>query len=307
MKRFTILWVILAVVLVACGGGGSEEPAGLSEAGVANITAINAALDSVSALNFVQLDGTQEFDLALNRNGRETQSQLTQNIAVKATFTEGNLSAVDMTTVQEVSGTEKSGTLTVDLIYFNQETFVRARSALGAFASESYRNGFVNTKREPRGMPGLETYDFAAMRNTIVNPIGLRLSADAVQSANQLREETVNGETARVIEVTINTAGLASQGSEFRNLLALMDFESMGLDAEAVATNLAQGSTMTLTYWIGKDFPRLYRIDSSMSVNLDLASIAEGASGNITATTTGSYNYKGINEPVSISPPQEGS
>lgn len=307
MKRLIILWIILATTVVACGGGGGGEPEGLGEAGTANVSAINAAVDSITALNFVQLDGSQQIDQTITINGNAQTSELTQEVTAKATFNGGNLNAVDMTTVQDLDSPDASGTLTIDLIYFNDETFVRARSALGIFASNEYRSGFVNTKREPRGMPGLETYDFEAMRNTVVNPVGLRLTPDSVTSANQLREESVNGETARVIEVVVNTAGLLSEGSEFRNLLALMDFESMGLDAEAIANNLAQGSSMTLTYWIGKDFPRLYRIDSSMNVNLNLGTIVEGANGTIENTTTGSYTYKGFNEPVSISPPAEGS
>lgn len=311
MHTFTraLLLIMTVLVLAACGGGnsGPQEPV-LTEADVANLNLVTNALNTVNTLNTFEVS----VDRTVTQNATTTRTVtqlLTDKLTAKAQYVSADLTAVEIETTQNYTAdfAQQSGSRILSVIEANGETYVKVDRALGAL-SGNYRNGWVNTKFEPRGIPGLETLDIETFKESVARPLPFNIPREAVTSIREQARTEIDGQPVRVFTLRIE-ARRAGDKTAFEKLL--VNFALDELTPYQIQINTALGGAMVVdvTVSLGEVDNRVYRVDMNANTTANITSLfpkdtlPTGTAATVTQTIASSHVYGSFNLPMRIAAP----
>lgn len=308
-----LLLIITLLALAACGGGssGPQEPV-LTEADVANLNLVTNALNTINTLNTFELT----LDRTVTQNATTTRAvsqSLADKLTAKAQYISADLSAVEIETTQNYTADfgQQSGSRIISVIEANGETYVKVDRALGAL-SGSYRSGWVNTKFEPRGIPGLETLDIEVFKESVVLPLPFNIPREAVTSIREQPKTEIDGQPVRVFTVRIESRR-AGDKTAFEKLLGGFTLDELTPYQAQVNTALSGAMVVDVTVSFGEVDNRVYRVDVKANATANVTSlfpkdaIPTGTAASVTQTITSSHVYSNFNLPMRITEPQGGT
>jgi len=123
----------------------------------------------------------------------------------------------------------------------------------------------------------------------------------AVNTVSELEPMTIDGQKMRVIEVGYTASNLEASGV-LEDMIEVFNGQAMGFTEEMTRQMLTGGSVYLFTVWIGEDdhlphqFADYIEIESSINY--------QGATTKIAATMATATNLTGINEPITLTPPE---
>lgn len=306
LRRVLLLITLLA--LSACGGGGNQEPV-LSNADVVNLNLVTNALNTINTLNTFEL--TVSSTVTQNANTIRAVSQsLNDQATAKAQYVSADLTAVEIETVQTYTADfgQQTGSRTIGVIEANGETYVKVDRALGAL-SGNYRNGWVNTKFEPRGIPGLETLDIEAFKDSVVRPLPFNIPREGVTSIVEQPKIEVDGQPVRVFKIRIE-ARRSGDKTAFEKLLGGFVLDELTPYQAQINTALGAAMVVDVTVSLGEVDNRVYRVDVNANTTTNVTNLfpkgtlPTSVAATVAQTITTSYAYSSFNLPMRITEPE---
>ncbi len=309
LKRALLLAVLL--MLSACGGNTSQEPV-LSEADVVNLNLVTNALNTINTLNTFALNAERTMTQAANTTRAVNQS-LNEKLTAKAQYVSGAQTAVEIEAAQNYTADfgQQSGSRILGVIEANGETYVKVDRALGAL-SGNYRSGWVNTKFEPRGIPGLETFDVEAFKEMVARPLPFNIPREAVTSIREQAKTEIDGQPIRVFSLRIE-ARRAGDKTAFEKLLYNFALEELVPYQAAINTALGGAMVVDMTVSIGEVDNRVYRVDLSASTTANVTglfpkdALPTGTAATVSQTLKANFVYSSFNLPMRITAPEGGT
>jgi len=307
LKRALLLAALL--MLSACGGGNTNQEPVLSEADVVNLNLVTNALNTINTLNTFALSMDRTVTQVSNTTRAVSQS-LNDQLTAKAQYVSGAQTAVEIETTQNYTADfgQQSGSRILGVIEANGETYVKVDRALGAL-SGNYRSGWVNTKFEPRGIPGLESLDVEAFKESVAFPLPFNIPREGVTSIREQAKTEIDGQPVRVFTVRIE-ARRAGDKTAFEKLLYNFALEELVPYQAAINTALGGAMVVDMTISIGEVDNRVYRVDLSATTTANVTAqfpkdtLPTGTAATVSQTLTASYVYSSFNLPMRITTPE---
>jgi hypothetical protein len=303
-KRTLIISLLLALLLVALAPVNAQFDDDELEA----LDIVAAAFENVTSSAAVQMEGDLEIYQTISTQGITIENTILQEITGGWLAEDGAIVASSMLLNQGIEviipgAPATVGSMVMEMILLEESLYVQISETTGALAGTF-----------PTGWFDLATGSVPAALETL-NPEGLMeqarasvlypINEDTVSAISELDPDVLlDDREARVFALEFNMDELA-QTDAFAAGLNSLDLESLGVDLEAALDALLADASMSMTIWIGDEDGLVYRIDSELVMNVDLADLGVPGvtSGSLIQSALTSIVYSGFDKPFEIEAP----
>lgn len=308
LKLVSMLLMTLALILTACGGNNAPQGPVLTETDVANLNLVTNALNNIPSLNTFEVAAQRTVTQAATAL-RQTEQTLSSTLNAKAQYVSSTLSAVDIQESQNYSANvgQQSGSRIISVIMADGSTYVKVDRALGAL-SGAYRSGWVDSRLEPRGIPGLESLDLETYKQSVARPLPFNIPREGVTSVRELEKTEVNGQPVRVFQIRIE-ARRAGDKTAFKPLLVSFPIEELMPYQAQIDDALANAMVIDLVVGVGEQDNHVYTVALNTNTTANITgllpkdTLATNAVASVTQTQTAAYEYGSFNLPMVIRAP----
>jgi len=304
MKKFALLGLLSILLMAAVGVSAQGLSAGELEA-VADVAAAFEAFQSLdSYVATLEQTVEQTMEIAMGQTSQSMSNLVEQTGEVKAVRTETGYN-IEGTIVQNInSGMAGAGqelNMTLGLIIVDDVLYARVDDASPMLATMA-PDGWVNVNEDGASYPLLATLN----PQTLTQLYGLVYPMDEVSvvSITKLDADEIDGQAMRVFTIEYSTEALADSGI-MDAIASSLASSAPGVDVDALVAQIIEGSTLSLTVWLGEDDNLLHRLESEMVTDTEIS--LQGMTIPMQQTSTGIINFSGFNEPLEIVAPEVGS
>jgi len=304
MKKFALLGLLSILLMAAVGVSAQGLSAGELEA-VADVAAAFEAFQNLdSYVATLEQTVEQTMKLSMGQTSQSMSNLVEQTGEVKAVRTETGYN-IEGTIVQNINsgtvGAAQELTMTLGMIIVDDVLYARVDDASPMLASMA-PDGWVNVNEDGASYPLLSTLNPSTLSQlySLVYP----MDEVSVVSITKLDADEIDGQAMRVFAIEYSTEALADSAI-MSAIASSLTSTVPNVDVEALVAQIIEGSTLSLTVWLGEDDNLLHRLESEMVTDTEIS--LQGMTIPMQQTSTGLINFSGFNEPLEIVAPEVGS
>lgn len=304
MKKFALLGLLSILLMAVVGVSAQDLSAGELEA-VADVAAAFEAFQNLdSYVATIEQTVGQTMEISMGQTAQSMSNDITQTGEIKTVRTETGYNIegeLVQTIVTGMAGQGQELAMTLGMIIVDDVLYARVDDASPMLASMA-PEGWVNVNEDGASYPILAGIN----PQTLTQLYGLVYPMDEVSvvSITKLDADEIDGQAMRVFAIEYSTEALAESGI-MDAIASSVAGTAPGVDVESLVAQIIEGSTLSLTVWLGEDDNLLHRMESEMTTDTEIS--LQGMTIPMKQTSTGIINFSGFNEPLEIVAPEIGS
>jgi hypothetical protein len=246
---------------------------------------------------------TQELSTGSGRSAVEVSNDISQAMTLEFERSDdgSTFSAVlEQTTTTDMSGQSTDIELTIEMVLFDDELYMRVSDVSPRSASSAFPDDWVNVADEADRYPFLAAFNVDSITSLYDAPLGLEIDEDTLLSIEELDSDEIDGQEMRVFEFEYDAEALF--GSKV--MAAFIDALSgmaQGVDVQDLIDQMAGDTEITYTVWINEEDMLVYRFDSVL--NIDTTIEISGTEVDLVQEAEASVYYSDFGEDFDIEEP----
>ncbi|MFN8372539.1 MAG: hypothetical protein U0694_06645 [Anaerolineae bacterium] len=275
MRYTNLLGVGLVVCLLLLVGGVSAQ-SDFSDEELEWIEIVSDAFDNMADVESysVIVDQTlaQEITSGSGRSAVQVTNDLTQRIEMQVEQGEEgwNFNAVIEQDITASTGSVDSELhMTLEMIALDGEVYVHAAEVSPRSLASSFPEEWINLDDDGSRYPALSALSAVSPDALYNSTVALTVNEDVVLSIAEADSDEIDDQTMRVFEVEYDSQAMLESDA----MAAIVDAVAgmmRGIDFEDLISQMAEGSALSFTVWIGEDDGLVHRLDSLLLIDAEV-------------------------------------